>query len=408
MATIGEQLLLPETGWKRIDDNDINIAYSSNFVYGINANCYNGTFHQVNSGGIYNASFNFYGTKFRLIGMMHSAYYDKPTITIDGTKYDYNITSTGVIYQALVFEKTGLPLGEHSVSIDCSVNSYGTMVDAIDIDDIGYLSQYNPNPTKYLAKTSDGHYHSSKSGSWVDLGIPADTQTLEQLFKDQGEDACPTHAYLLQLGANTKVCYWRGNASAPVLNANITSVPNSQFIHAKDDISLKSYSNLDWIHVNDGTTGYESGNGKIRLLASIDSGVTYYSYNTDTSIWGKVLDTTDVNDGSFDTNTNTNRFIPSVTALGRILSQGMNVVTFNAAPWQDWTINKGYTNIRFGYSLDIAASTDIAFTDNAKLQYDGQGKWKGAINGTDYNYYYDNSSLELSFITGGYRTKVNY
>ncbi|MBU2700591.1 hypothetical protein Ga0466249_001683 [Sporomusaceae bacterium BoRhaA] len=68
----------------------------------------------------------------------------------------------------------------------------------------------------------------------------------------------------------------------------------------------------------------------------------------------------------------------------------------------------GYKAIRFGFGLSLAASTDTAFCDNVKYQYDGTCFWKVAVNGVDYEARFGNTTLKLKWLTGGWKAKVNY
>lgn len=255
---------------------------------------------------------------------------------------------------------------------------------------------------RILVKTPDGHYYSHQTGSWVDLGIPSDQSALLTFFQNSGDKICPQQSDLAALGSGIKICYWVDSQDGYLPNLSVIAIPNDQFIYATGDIDLKLCSNIDWFHTNDGTTGFESGNGKLRHVVSRDSGVTWYAY--DGSAWNKIIDTTDPADGTIVSG----RFVPSATAMDRIINQGMTKTQFDAASWQSWLINDGYIKVRFGYGISMAASTDVAFADNLKYQYDGQGVWKVAVNGVDYEARFDNLSLTLKWLIGGWRAKVNY
>ncbi|WP_315073751.1 Ig-like domain-containing protein [uncultured Clostridium sp.] len=156
-ATIGQQLKTPEDGWKRYDDSDKNIAYSSSFRNAIgNPNFYNSTFHMVTSWttGPHNIKFSFYGTKFRLISRFSSDYVKNAKISFDGGETFDNLSeyiTDGVsLIQVLVYEKTGLEKNFHDVDIEIPSTTYvngGTnylfLIDAIDIDQDGYLAPYS-------------------------------------------------------------------------------------------------------------------------------------------------------------------------------------------------------------------------------------------------------------------------
>lgn len=271
-----------------------------------------------------------------------------------------------------------------------------------------YWGDYTP-PThaylgfiKYLIRTQDGSIYKYTT-EWLKVGTePLSDTDRKTLFGTDGMDALPSPQILLQLSEIVEVLRFTNNTSSSIKKARTTAVPIDQLIHANGDIDLSGCSNIDWIHMNDGTTGYEAGNGMIRLLVSRDQGQTYYAHNG--TEWVKVLDTTSAADGAF----SGTRFIPSTAAMARVMEQGMTKTLFDAAPWQAWTIDAGYNKVRFAYGLSIAASTDTAFADNLKFQYDGPGEWKVAINGTDYEAKFSNTNLKLKWLTGGWRAKVNY
>lgn len=148
MATVGQSLTSPDEGWTRYDDTNSNITYSGDsWVVGSpDASNYNSTYHYCGNGGI--ARFNFTGPKFRLIGTGYSALTTAASVYIDGVlaaSFSQHSTS-GVIYQQLNADISGLANKEHYVSI--INNSASNMaIDAVDIDSAGILKPYNTNPT---------------------------------------------------------------------------------------------------------------------------------------------------------------------------------------------------------------------------------------------------------------------
>ncbi|RCX09886.1 hypothetical protein DFR58_13325 [Anaerobacterium chartisolvens] len=149
-ATVGEQLTSPEEGWKRIDDKDSSIIYSDGFKLDTNDVLYNRGHHYSTSPttGKF-IKFKFYGTKLRIIDTIYSNRLKNGcTIRIDGEPEFYNIyEQTSIIKrQYIVYEKLDLPLSAHRVEIifneDSSNGSYFSL-DAIDIDDTGYMMDYN-------------------------------------------------------------------------------------------------------------------------------------------------------------------------------------------------------------------------------------------------------------------------
>ncbi len=134
---VGDVLLQPEDGWKRFDDSDSLIKYSGTWTISTpDDSGYNRTVHWTGhtSAGIVSATFAFYGTSLRIIGLM-TEYYQKGIITIDGITNDINFNRTGVTKCALLYEELNLVEGKHIVTI----SGEKINLDAIDIDNKGYL-----------------------------------------------------------------------------------------------------------------------------------------------------------------------------------------------------------------------------------------------------------------------------
>jgi len=157
MATLGVALTAPETGWKRYDDSDSRIVYTgtttiitdSEYAYN---NCTATYFLSSNSGC--SISFKFYGTKLRIIDSIYWNRSATVNISIDGVVETYDdYSSTANILQALLYEKTGLSLGIHTVTITNGTTAvFG--LDAIDIDEDGELKLYY-TPTNLTATAGD-------------------------------------------------------------------------------------------------------------------------------------------------------------------------------------------------------------------------------------------------------------
>lgn len=153
MATVGQQLTSPEAGWKRIDDTNANISYSTHATASTSAGvrlCYNGTAHTMSGLRTGKALFNFVGTKLRIISYMGDGINDSEfEVLIDGVAHKATTRNSINNYQMLSFEKTGLENKEHVVVVT-KVPSGQMVFDAIDIDETGEIKPYNPwlNKTK--------------------------------------------------------------------------------------------------------------------------------------------------------------------------------------------------------------------------------------------------------------------
>ena len=147
MATVGQQLTAPEAGWKRYDDSSYILSYVGDSwgQYTDNVH-YNGSVHYTFTSGDY-VTFNFTGSKLRLIGSVGTATYrsNSASIYIDGILVGIiNQVGTSFAAQVLDFSIDGLSSSEHYVKI---INNQttpvkagtGYILDAIDIDSTGEL-----------------------------------------------------------------------------------------------------------------------------------------------------------------------------------------------------------------------------------------------------------------------------
>lgn len=139
-ACVGEQLTQPESGWKRIDDTDSHIKYGgTGWVTSTNQYLYKGTEHATNKSGD-TITFKFYGSKLRVLSGKFNNNPDGINISIDGVSYKYNQSGDdNYLAQVILFEKLNLDLGKHTVVITSPSDTLYTALDAIDIDDIGYM-----------------------------------------------------------------------------------------------------------------------------------------------------------------------------------------------------------------------------------------------------------------------------
>lgn len=168
MATIGQQLLQPESGWKRYDDRNENINYVGSWVKGSYSSTqyYLGTDTYVDIGitsnkNSHTISFNFTGSKIRIIGFKNTSGTESCFVNIDGIEYNFSQNSSTLTQGCLNFELLNLTNKEHYVQIysnNSNSSKYGMVFDAVDIDQNEELKQYNPNLYKYLIKQNNQYY----------------------------------------------------------------------------------------------------------------------------------------------------------------------------------------------------------------------------------------------------------
>ena len=156
MATVGDILTTPETGWQRIDDTNAKFVYGGAWNNNNPANVtgtYKGTVHSTTKKDA-SISFKFYGQNLRIIGAYNYADSTNIVVNIDGASYNYSDYATSVSYQVLVFEKTGLALGLHSVTITNMEDGEYLTFDAIDIDETGDILPYDITDDKKLLRVT--------------------------------------------------------------------------------------------------------------------------------------------------------------------------------------------------------------------------------------------------------------
>lgn len=143
MATIGQVINTPEAGWKRYDDSHDAFMYTGKWSTRGNSSYYKSSQHTI-SPTVLDAkvTFKFYGTKIRLATSIYPTYTDKARIVIDGVGEDFSLAIANIGANALVYEKTNLPLGYHTVEVfKTASGTYNPdfIFDVVDIDDNGFL-----------------------------------------------------------------------------------------------------------------------------------------------------------------------------------------------------------------------------------------------------------------------------
>jgi hypothetical protein len=212
-ATVGEQLLEPEDGWRRYDDENDLIQYSSGWTTESVSGNYQLSNHLAWGVSYQYYTFKFVGTKFRLITGLNNDHAKNIEITIDGgTPTTYSEYDSTLTRSVLGFEKTGLKYGVHTVKVQKMDTENRVMaLDAIDIDETGELLDIN-TPTlvtnltatagnkevklswdkvegaeKYVVKRS-----TTKGGKYKEIG-----ETKETSYTDSGLENGTTYYYVV-------------------------------------------------------------------------------------------------------------------------------------------------------------------------------------------------------------------
>ncbi|MCT4564484.1 MAG: hypothetical protein N4A68_09290 [Maledivibacter sp.] len=228
-AQIHDQLLEPESGWKRIDDTDALILYTGTWTTWKESTQYNDILHHIPVGAvqkdIYDSkvNFKFYGSKLRIIASRWPEHTETLALKIDGEEVQTANIKGERLKQILVFSVENLNLNIHSVEIYSKTPGRWDF-DAIDIDENGELLDMNtPNipvnltatsgdekvilscdevkgADKYIVKRS-----TKKGGPYEKIG-----ETKETSYTDSGLDNGTTYYYV--------VCTVKNGATSPNSN----------------------------------------------------------------------------------------------------------------------------------------------------------------------------------------------
>jgi hypothetical protein len=141
-AVVGDRLTTPEKGWSRYDNTEKELTYKGDWRSENFDSKWNKTQHYTEDVNA-TVSFIFYGTKLRLVDFFYHSRSKEILIEIDGVVETYSQYAAGDYQidneQRLSYEKLGLPVGFHKVVISNSSNVGAMSMDAIDIDENGYL-----------------------------------------------------------------------------------------------------------------------------------------------------------------------------------------------------------------------------------------------------------------------------
>jgi hypothetical protein len=139
MAIIGQALTSPEAGWKRYEETYPGIKYLQSFTTQSIAGFSGGTERQISNKVGDCITFKISGTKLRFISRLTTDASSTTKITIDGVTESFNCYASTQTLSVLVYEKTGLSQGQHTVTISMTEASKWLYIDAIDIDSTGRL-----------------------------------------------------------------------------------------------------------------------------------------------------------------------------------------------------------------------------------------------------------------------------
>lgn len=138
MATIGQALTAPESGWKRINADHPLLSYKGSWTTQTNS-AYSGGINKYTMTPSDSISFTFRGTKLRYIGQYNTTSKTPISISIDGVTEQINFLSNTLINSVLVYEKTGLVEDIHTVVVTFNATNEYQSLQGIDIDSSGRM-----------------------------------------------------------------------------------------------------------------------------------------------------------------------------------------------------------------------------------------------------------------------------
>lgn len=394
MATVGQVLSAPESGWKRYEETDSAFTYlGTSWVSGTGAAYSGGTGKYTVTSTFHSVKFNFTGSKIRIISYRGTDRNSAITLKIDDVIYTY--TANGSAQNTtLLFEKIDLIDAEHNAEISVS-DATGQKIfefDAIDIDVNKTVKQYKTFSYKTLV-LSNGYYKKYVGNSWVTVSsapteadylnngmddisiIPEsawsqltgtvelyyytdDSRKSEALFNIETNPFTLTNEWI---NNTPSVLYYTDDAN--VTNPTIDITTNYNPIDDLSDPELLvygfGYSDLTKQLQVTGTVSpklvmpianldikgdiqsltlnvSESGNGIVRLIASANNGVSWNYFRG--SAWN-VVDISDLNN---------------------VKTNGMSATELNAINASQWALLTTSRRIRLAYYIEEKYSSDLA------------------------------------------------
>lgn len=236
-----------------------------------------------------------------------------------------------------------------------------------EVNDVIKTSIYVKNNTAYGVVISDTF--SILSTNWSGL---TDSEKWALFNSTTGE---ATASDLASLGNFTIYSYSTENE---VPDYTLVYLPLPQLILPKGTISLTGFelTKVDIVHSL-------SGNATIKLAITTDL-ETYYTYNETAGVFER---------------------LSGDISAALLLQEGIDITSISSIPAETW----GDTaSIGFAYVLSQTTGEESCCTDELVLSVNGNGSWKKAVHGRDYDYEYSgNSTATFSVLTTG-DYKINF
>lgn len=365
MANIGDQLLQPENGWKRIDNTDKRILYSKGSSWndtGLGGR-YNDTLIFISEGvkeGYF--TFYFYGNKLRIVQSAGTDYATNTQVIIDGKKCGFLQTRAEPVKHErcalciLVYENIELKNTTHKVVVECGTDGlYGLECDCLDINEDGrFLSEeeYLELINRCFIKSNDKYYTIAEN-SLVEIT----NEITSQLIIDRGVSPYTLTANQSLLPDKFKLITGEDNTF------NINAIKSQkELVVASSDFHTTVQSNIDFFDV----VGITDSGTSIKVTFSIDGGVTWKTYNTEFRDLSVTIPLKPYNELTEEELNQWNN------ARDIISEQGIDIANLSKINFNTLNMDK----IRFAYVLSINSKDNKCCTSQLKWQFDSKGTMK--------------------------------
>jgi len=217
-----------------------------------------------------------------------------------------------------------------------------------DTEELYFLAPADDDGKRSLVRDpSDGALKAFSGGSWTAVQVSGEptAASYDGGMKTQILTGL-TAANWAALGHGQLQLYTRQSTQTP-LTSVFTAIPQDRIVYPTEDVNLKDVAQIESVTLTASTSGF----GAVRVIASVDGGVTWKTWNGTT--WETVAAT------------------PSV-----VLVSGMTPAALNVRAASDWTALRGASNrIRFAYGLRVVNATDVASVDTLAMVVDVSGNW---------------------------------
>lgn len=383
--------------WKRIDDTFSGILRTGTWNYETNASHYNGGAY-ASTDPTSKLSLIFYGTQFRIIAGYYTNKRTDNIISIDGVSTTFN--QYGALqYQAILYEKTGLTLGFHTVII-ASPNLTGSQnyqIDAVEIDSTGFIL---PNFYGIYCIKDNGQYYSFNSAKYDTTTKKYHTITTTDIYTENSNalDSLTNLTTSTTLGGETfRPIDKFTNPQLITFNSKNLSIngikSTSELVICKKNIS-NLQAQIITKYFLDKTV---SGSGDIKLVISNDNMTTWKTWNGSswTNLTNTVIDK-DYISMSVSEKTQWNTF------KNEIISVGMTDTVLQSADFSSFLGQ----NLRFAFVLIRPSYSDVSTLKDMQWTYTGKDNYV-LLNNTDIKVSLNENYIKLTPTRNISKVKVN-